>query len=235
MSIPSDLPQTIPPPARLLQTLTAVNWSSKTSPVKNQGSCGSCWIFAAVGVIEANYLQRVVPQSVILSEQRLVDCYKRSNKGVYTQTIGTVGKGCGGGWPFYALQWIQAFKIDLQSSYPYTHKNQACKGPIGTQYSIGVPRQSANNCASINLALMLRPVAVALAANILQTYRSGVITASACSGDPINHAVLLMESDARTYWRLKNSWGIGWGESGFFRLAYGNTCGMCANSASWVE
>ena len=31
--------------------------------------------------------------------------------------------------------------------------------------------------------------------------------------------------DSKTCWIAKNSWGTGWGESGFFHIAYGE-CGI---------
>jgi len=44
-------------------------------------------------------------------------------------------------------------------------------------------------------------------------------------GDTIDHAVLLIGygTDAKhgDYWKLKNSWGTGWGERGFARLKRG--------------
>jgi C1A family cysteine protease len=55
-------------------------------------------------------------------------------------------------------------------------------------------------------------------------YKSGVF--SNC-GASINHAVLLV-GVAGGAWKIKNSWGTGWGESGYIRLAGGNTCGVCA-------
>jgi cathepsin L len=51
-----------------------IDWTTqgKVSRVKNQGSCGSCWAFSAVGVLESWSLFK--GQSVDLSEQQLVDC-----------------------------------------------------------------------------------------------------------------------------------------------------------------
>ena len=47
----------------------------------------------------------------------------------------------------------------------------------------------------------------------------------------MDHGVLLAgyESD---HWLVKNSWATTWGESGYIRLAMGNTCGI-ANTASF--
>jgi C1A family cysteine protease len=59
-----------------------VDWvaQGKVSPVKNQGSCGSCWAFSAVGVLESWALFK--SEVVNLSEQQLVDCsQKYGNEG----------------------------------------------------------------------------------------------------------------------------------------------------------
>lgn len=52
---------------------------------------------------------------------------------------------------------------------------------------------------------------------------------SSC-GTKINHAVLLVGVGTDNSWKIKNSWGTSWGESGFIRLATGNTCGVCAQA-----
>ena len=55
----------------------------------------------------------------------------------------------------------------------------------------------------------------------LQLYSSGIIDDSSCCQD-LNHGVLAVgydDSGPDPYYIIKNSWGGGWGEEGFFRLA----------------
>ena len=64
-----------------------VDWRAKgaVTGVKDQGNCGSCWTFAATGVIEgAHYIKNGILNN--FSQQQLLDCDKRSI-------------GCGGGSP----------------------------------------------------------------------------------------------------------------------------------------
>lgn len=72
-------------------------------------------------------------------------------------------------------------------------------------------------------ALASQPVSVTVDATNWAIYRSGVF--SNC-GKNLNHAVLLV-GITNGVWRAKNSWGSAWGESGYIRLAEGNTCGIC--------
>lgn len=83
------------------------NGKSCVTPVKNQGSCGSCWAFATTGVIEG----RVCAASnasllTSLSEQELVSCYKQS---------------CSGDTYFGAMNWVRTNGgLCSASEYPYT-------------------------------------------------------------------------------------------------------------------
>ena len=75
------------------------------------------------------------------------------------------------------------------------------------------------------------PLAIALNADPLQTYSSGIldVTSTKCPTSGINHAVTLVGygTGSPDYWIVKNSWGKNWGESGYFRIRRGNgTCGI---------
>lgn len=64
----------------------SVNWiaSGAVNAIQNQGQCGSCWAFSAVGAMEGAW--KLKSGSLLkLSEQQLVDC-------------STMNYGCNGGW-----------------------------------------------------------------------------------------------------------------------------------------
>ena len=74
------------------------------------------------------------------------------------------------------------------------------------------------------------PLAVAVFANAgFMSYTSGVYTGcpdSATSISSINHAVIVVGMDANKNYIIKNSWGTGWGESGFATISAANDCGI---------
>lgn len=190
-----------------------IDWTTKggVSPVKNQGQCGSCWAFSATGVMEA--VAKIGGQTVSLSEQQLVDCSRPQGN-----------QGCNGGWPSSALNYVKASGIASESQYPYTAKDGACKMQGGS-FKIG-GYKSASGCNGLVNAINASPVSVTVDATNWSSYRSGSFSNCATG---INHAVLLVGIVGGN-WKIKNSWGTSWGESGFIRLANSgsNTCGVCA-------
>lgn len=64
-------------------------------------------------------------------------------------------------------------------------------------------------------------------ASNLSLYGSGIYSddCSSIKSDG-NHGVLVV-GYTPDYWIVKNSWGTKWGEKGYFKLAMGNTCGIC--------
>lgn len=184
------------------------------SPVKNQGQCGSCWAFSAVGSLESFALMK--SQTIYLSEQQLVDCSKKYGNA-----------GCNGGFNYQGLNYVKDKGIITSSKYPYTAKTQTCKED-GGDFKIKAV-SSAKGCSGVQTAVASRPLGVSVDANKWNKYGSGIF--NTC-GSSLDHDVLLV-GVTDTYWKIKNSWGTSWGEHGFIRLSPGNTCGICLDKSPW--
>lgn len=75
-------------------------------------------------------------------------------------------------------------------------------------------------------ALNSRPVSVAVDATNWGQYKNGVFANCAKN---VNHGVLAV-GYTNDYWKVKNSWGTGWGEDGYIRVSRAgdkNTCAIC--------
>jgi len=93
-----------------LNVADSVDWRTKgaLNAVQNQGMCGSCWAFSAVGSIESShFIQK--GELLKLSEQQLVDC---------SQAQGN--KGCDGGLEIWAFDYVKKTALESETDYPYT-------------------------------------------------------------------------------------------------------------------
>lgn len=198
--------------------LTSVDWSTTAvvTPVKNQGGCGSCWAFSAVAALESlNSLAYNVNGSNF-SEQQLVSCAKASP---YTNY------GCSGGWMNNAFNYVIALGITTENAFPYTATNGTCT-ISGGAFKISSYTKVTATCDAVATAVQYRPLSVAVDASKWSGYKSG--TFKYCNTSR-NHGVLLVGVTNST-WKIKNSWGIYWGQLGYMTLSAVNgnsTCGIC--------
>lgn len=201
-----------------------LDWTTKgvVAPVKDQGSCGSCWAFSAIGSLESAYAIKN-GKLITLSEQELVSCDNSDF-------------GCQGGLMDNAFNWIikSAKGVCSESSYEYTSGTTSSRGqclesscePVpGTvpQGFYDIPPNEPSLIAALNEH---GPVAVAIEADqsAFQFYHSGVLTGRC--GNRLDHGVLLVgygvDSDTGLkFWKVKNSWGSFWGEDGYVRIQRG--------------
>ena len=192
--------------------------------VKNQGQCGSCWAFSTTGNIEGQWAihkKKLVP----LSEQELLDC-------------DTVDQACNGGLMWDAFQQvIKLGGLESETDYPYeTEKEATCKlqkNEIKASIS-GWTNISTNEVEMATWLQQNGPISIGINANAMQFYMGGVSHPPSvlCRPTGIDHGVLIVGYGKtwlwRTpYWIVKNSWGPGWGEKGYYRVYRGKgVCGL---------
>jgi C1A family cysteine protease len=197
-----------------------IDWRTQgaVTPIKDQGQCGSCWAFSTTGGMEG--CVKIASGSLIsMSEQQLVDCDKTSY-------------GCNGGLMTNAYNYIiKHGGICSEAAYPYTARTGTCKDTTCTSVATlsGFTNIATGSVSGLQNACAIEPVSIAVDASNFSPYRSGIF--SNC-GTSLNHGITLVGYLVNQYWICKNSWGTSWGEAGYIRLAWGNTCGI-ANMATY--
>merc|ERR1711860_17397 len=206
-----------------LETANDIDWTTKgaVTPIKDQAQCGSCWAFSTTGSQEsANFISKESLKS--LSEQQLVDC-----SGSYGN------QGCNGGLMDNAFKYYlgKGKGAAAEEAYPYTGRDGSCKTftpVVEISKFTDVPAKDEDG---LKTAVTQQPVSIAVDARKWQSYRGGVFTGCGALVQ-LDHGVLAV-GYSDSYWKVKNSWGTSWGESGFIRLTMGqNECGL-SNAASW--
>lgn len=211
---------------------TFIDWTGVyTTPVKDQGYCGSCWAFSATEQLESDAM-RVLGIEYILSPEQTTQC----TRGAF---------GCGGGWTETAYAYIKGVPgLVCDSDYPYTSymgRTGTCdvdltKAVIGLTGFTTIGGVSAKEVETnmANYMLSTGPLSVCLDASSWNSYVGGIMTVCGQSVDHCVQAVGVDTSSTNGYWKVRNSWGTSWGEDGFIRLAYGqNTCDI-TNDPTYV-
>lgn len=89
------------------------SWREYLSPMREQGSCGSCYAFSTLQMLEAR-LRIKYQRNVMLSPQHVMDC------SYYNQ-------GCDGGYPFLVGKFTQEFELVPEECSPYLGKKGSCQ------------------------------------------------------------------------------------------------------------
>ena len=212
------------------------DWTKKgaVTGVKDQGHCGSCWAFAAVGHIEGrNFVENGTLQT--FSAQQLQECVPGGHQ-------------CpqGGGNCLRAFRYFASTRQKLRPESVYAPYNDAWRGtcknpsiPWNGDQSVYVEdvRFIQQSEEAVAAALVkYGPLAVHVkVGSEWQSYKGGVLDPSffhRVGFGVTNHEVTLVgfgvTNDGDKFWKMKNSWGEDWGEGGYVRLARGS-----ARGATW--
>ena len=227
----SDL-DNIPSPA-----LAAFSWVSrnKVTPVRHQGSCGSCWAFASAAVLESNYYIRN-NKAMDFSEQHMLDCAKSRR--------GRKAGSCNGGWYGHVFEYLMVKNAQKEKDIPYKKRDMFCKPTLSMrkQYRVaawgyvkrdaGIPTVREMKEALVKYGPIAACVKVTPA---FQAYVGGIFDENPRVSGPrdINHAITIVGwDDNKRAYLVKNSWGTRWGDKGYVWVEYGsNNIGY---GAAWL-
>jgi C1A family cysteine protease len=185
--------------------------------IKDQGQCGSCWAFSAVGNMEGQNFLHGTKELVTLAESQLVDCDKADS-------------GCNGGLMGTAFEYAIKNGMETEKDYPYKASTRTCA------YSAKKAIYKFSNWTMIEddeevmkqALYEYGPLAIAVDAENW-SYYSGGIYDSKCTSN-LDHGVTLVgygTEKGKDFWLIRNSWGKSWGENGYIRLIRGkNKCGI---------
>jgi len=217
----------------------AVDWAAAgmvNPEVPDQDFCGSCWTFAATAAIESQAAIASEGEGggdgdggapfLALSPQTMLDCTPDPDH------CGGEGR-CSGATVELGLNYVAdatargAGGMYALADVPYTGgEGSGCgaglvrgrRPAVGIQGWTQLPRNDYR--AVMNALAKVGPVAVAVGADNWNLYEKGIFEATSAT---VNHAVLLVgygvdEETGEKFFRVRNSWGPGFGEEGYIRL-----------------
>ncbi len=202
-------------------------WPGSVHAIRDQQQCGSCWAFGASEAMS----DRVAIASngkinVVLSPEELVSC-------------DTNDYGCNGGYMDMAWEFLENHGVSSDACFPYTAGSglaPACatKCVDGENFNAkfkcqaGTVRQSQGADQIASEIYTNGPVEAAFTVyEDFFSYSSGIYH-HVSGGVAGGHAIKLLgfgEENGVKYWLAANSWGTGWGMSGFFKIQQGD-CGI---------
>jgi len=200
---------------------TALDWRNNggnfVTGMRDQGNCGSCWAFAATAALESNVLisQKAPNVELNLSEQVVVSCSGAGS--------------CDGGYIDTVSDFIRDTGVPVETCYPYTATDGNCANACANWQASAYDIQSWQYVATTsptaegikNALYNYGPLLTTMAVySDFFYYTSGVYSYSSGYLEGYHAITVVGYNDSGSYFIVKNSWGPGWGESGYFRIAY---------------
>ncbi len=224
------IPPAVSPPPRAAadpaDLPAAFDWRDQggnfLTPVKNQGVCGSCWAFAALGAVESMYeLAAGNPDlEPDLAEQVVLSC----------------SDGTCWGWTMEdTLSFVAEHGAANEDCLPYADDgalecDEACDTWAEGHYAIDGFDYISPLTETMKEALLEGPLIAWMEIRDDLLYYEGGVYEPVSSVVVGGHFVLIAGwDDADGAWVVKNSWGTDWGEDcygvggerGWFRIVYG--------------
>jgi len=225
--------------------------SNYVTPVGDQNPCGACYAFGAIGNIESKLLIDGAG-TFDFSENNAKECNWRELNNFQYPPGQPWGSCDGGNYWMLASLFSQKGTV-LETCDPYVPSDVDCKSTCPYQktlldwrlISYGVP----NTAVLKQYIYDNGPVATSMYADSGQGFDSsydGSYTFNYVTpGDSTNHIVLIVGwsndlppvpgggTTPADGWIVKNSWGTGWGDNGYFYITYG--AGNIGTASSYIH
>lgn len=186
-----------------------VNGQNWMPPIRDQGQCGSCWAFSAIGAVEGTYnIEQSTPgANTDLSEQDLVSC----------SGAGSCAKG---GWPSDALRYIRSSGACDENCFPYREADVSCQrcSDVSSRLWKIASYTHESNMFEIKKAIACKgPLSI----TVMPWPGYGAGHAIVAVGWNDNAQSCNVGNSGNGCWIIRNSWGLGWGDRGYGTLGYG--------------
>jgi hypothetical protein len=208
------------------------NWADRNgldwlTPIRNQGGCGSCFVFGSVSVMEALFKIAVGDWNYNpdLSEQKAISCI-------------ALGSCSSGGTAEEVALHLKSEGIPDELCFPYTSGKTGADGNCADKCSDWQSRAS----KITNWSMSLLPPSVDTLKAQIQTgpvianlqvysdfysYSGGVYSRNAGASAQGWHIVTLAGwDDSDNSWIIKNSWDTDWGVNGYGKLSRTADCNL---------
>ncbi|HSZ03210.1 MAG TPA: C1 family peptidase [Terriglobales bacterium] len=179
---------------------------------ENQLQCGSCYIFAGVGALEENWAIQHPNQSIVDSQQLVLNC------------VGT----CSGGYVSTVMDFLTGKGTSKGTSDGYTGIPSNCSFNLPLPYQGvaaayvasdgGMPTESDLKAAILKYGPIAAFIYAGETFDSWWNQKEPAVISDDSSGDDNGHLILITGwNDAGNInaWEIKNSWGSTWGDDGF--------------------